>query len=62
MSEESERFVLADSKLEQWNRFSLQVEHLRRRGRAGLRALDRGALSELLDSYQALIADLARAR
>lgn len=49
-------------KREQWNAFSRQVETLRKKGRRGLRKLDERELSGLIDAYQGVAADLARAR
>lgn len=54
--------VTSETKLEQWSRFAVQIESLRKQGQKGLRKLDERALSELMDGYQRLIADLARAR
>jgi uncharacterized membrane protein SpoIIM required for sporulation len=52
----------AEEKHRQWTQFYLRAQNLLKRGPAALRALARAELSSLIDEYQALIADLARAR
>jgi uncharacterized membrane protein SpoIIM required for sporulation len=52
----------APAKLEQWMRFYERTQVLLRRGRRALRRLSGPELTHLIDEYQALTADLARAR
>jgi uncharacterized membrane protein SpoIIM required for sporulation len=52
----------SDEKQNQWSRFSAQVQDLLQRGPRSLRRLSAAELTRLIDDYQALIADLARAR
>ena len=52
----------AVEKLEQWTRFYERAQMLLRSGRRGLRRLSGPELARLIDDYQALTADLARAR
>ena len=52
----------AEEKQLQWNRFADRVERLNRQGPRALRKLGGAELTTLIDDYQALIADLARAR
>lgn len=52
----------AEEKQVQWTRFSARVQSLLRRGPKSLRTLSASELTELIDDYQALTADLARAR
>jgi uncharacterized membrane protein SpoIIM required for sporulation len=52
----------AADKLEQWTRFYQRAQTLLRGGRRALRRLSGAELAHLIDEYQALIADLARAR
>ena len=52
----------AAEKLEQWTRFYERVQTLLRSGRRALRRLSGAELARLIDDYQALTADLARAR
>ena len=52
----------AEEKQIQWNRFADRVERLNRQGPRALRKLGGAELTTLIDDYQALIADLARAR
>lgn len=47
---------------EQWSRFSRRVQELLNRGPKSLRTLSGAELTKLIDDYQALTADLARAR
>jgi uncharacterized membrane protein SpoIIM required for sporulation len=49
-------------KLEQWTRFYQRAQTLLRSGRRALRRLSGPELERLIDDYQALTADLARAR
>jgi uncharacterized membrane protein SpoIIM required for sporulation len=49
-------------KLDQWSRFSIRVQTLLKRGPRSLRKLSGAELSSLIDDYQVLTADLARAR
>jgi uncharacterized membrane protein SpoIIM required for sporulation len=49
-------------KLEQWTRFHQRAQMLLRSGPKALRKLSAAELSRLIDDYQALTADLARAR
>ena len=49
-------------KLEQWSRFYQRAQTLLRSGRRALRRLSERELTQLIDEYQALTADLARAR
>ena len=49
-------------KLEQWTRFHGRAQTLLRGGRRALRQLSAAELTRLIDDYQALTADLARAR
>lgn len=49
-------------KLEQWRRFHERAQTLLRGGRRALRRLSGAELIRLIDDYQALTADLARAR
>jgi uncharacterized membrane protein SpoIIM required for sporulation len=49
-------------KLEQWARFYERAQTLLRSGRRALRRMSGHELARLIDDYQALIADLARAR
>ncbi|MGE5219355.1 MAG: stage II sporulation protein M [Chloroflexota bacterium] len=51
-----------DSKLEQWTRFYQRAQTLLRAGPRALRRLSGAELTRLIDDYQALTADLARAR
>lgn len=51
-----------EEKLEQWNRFHERAQTLLRKGSRGLRHLGSTELMRLIDDYQALTADLARAR
>ena len=52
----------AEEKLEQWTRFHERAETLLRSGPRALRRLNGPELMRLIDDYQALTADLARAR
>lgn len=52
----------AAEKLEQWTRFYQRAQMLLRSGRRALRRLTDSELVGLIDDYQALTADLARAR
>jgi uncharacterized membrane protein SpoIIM required for sporulation len=52
----------AAEKLEQWSRFYRRANDLLRRGRRALRRLSGAELTQLIDDYQGLTADLARAR
>jgi uncharacterized membrane protein SpoIIM required for sporulation len=52
----------AEEKQLQWNRFADRVERLNRQGARALRKLGSAELTKLIDDYQVLIADLARAR
>ena len=52
----------AEEKQMQWSRFADRVERLNRRGARALRKLRGSELTGLIDDYQVLIADLARAR
>jgi uncharacterized membrane protein SpoIIM required for sporulation len=52
----------AEQKLEEWTRFYERAETLLRGGRRALRRLSGEELTRLIDDYQALTADLARAR
>ncbi|MGH7853937.1 MAG: stage II sporulation protein M [Candidatus Binatia bacterium] len=52
----------AAEKLEQWTRFYRRAQTLLRSGRRALRRLSGTELAHLIDEYQALTADLARAR
>ena len=52
----------SEEKLNQWNRFSIRVQTLLKRGPRSLRKLSGAELSSLIDDYQVLTADLARAR
>jgi uncharacterized membrane protein SpoIIM required for sporulation len=52
----------AEEKEKQWTDLGARLQGLLRRGRRGLRGLDSRSLTELVDDYQALAADLARAR
>jgi len=52
----------SEQKQIQWSRFADRVERLNRQGPAALRRLDNNDLLQLIDDYQVLIADLARAR
>ena len=52
----------AAEKLEQWTRFYERAQNLLRSGRRALRRLSGPELARLIDDYQALTADLARAR
>ena len=52
----------AAEKLEQWTRFYQRAQTLLRSGRRALRRLSGTELAHLIDEYQALTADLARAR
>lgn len=52
----------AEEKLEQWTRFYQRVQTLLRSGRRAMRRLSGAELTRLIDDYQALTADLARAR
>jgi len=52
----------AEDKQEQWTRFFIRVQYLLKRGPRSLRRLSGSELSGLIDDYQALTADLARAR
>jgi uncharacterized membrane protein SpoIIM required for sporulation len=52
----------AEDKYNQWNRFADRVESLLSRGPKSLRKLSSAELTRLIDDYQALSADLARAR
>ena len=49
-------------KLEQWTRFYQRAQALLRGGPRALRKLSAAELARLIDDYQALTADLARAR
>lgn len=51
-----------EEKLEQWTRFHERAQALLRRGPNALRRLSGPELTRLIDDYQALTADLARAR
>ena len=53
---------VALEKQKQWNEFSVRVQTLLRRGPSSLRKLSASELTSLIDDYQALTADLARAR
>ncbi len=52
----------AEEKLEQWTRFYQRAQTLLRGGPRALRRLSGSDLTRLIDDYQALTADLARAR
>lgn len=52
----------AEEKQRQWTRFSDRVQNLLRRGPRSVRSLSGSDLTDLVDEYQALTADLARAR
>jgi uncharacterized membrane protein SpoIIM required for sporulation len=52
----------AEEKHRQWTEFYQRAQDLLKRGPGALRALTRAELASLIDEYQALIADLARAR
>ena len=52
----------SEEKLNQWNQFSIRVQTLLKRGPRSLRKLSGAELSSLIDDYQVLTADLARAR
>jgi uncharacterized membrane protein SpoIIM required for sporulation len=52
----------AQDKQEQWTRFFSRAQNLLKRGPRALRKLSGSELSSLIDDYQALTADLARAR
>jgi len=52
----------ADSKLAQWSRFYERAQVLLRGGPRALKRLSGAELTRLIDDYQALTADLARAR
>jgi len=52
----------AEEKQMQWNRFADRVERLNHQGPRALRKLSSAELANLIDDYQVLIADLARAR
>ncbi len=52
----------AEEKQLQWNRFADRVERLIHQGPRALRKLNSADLINLIDDYQALLADLARAR
>ena len=52
----------AEQKLEEWTRFYERAETLLRGGSRALRRLSGEELTRLIDDYQALTADLARAR
>jgi hypothetical protein len=52
----------ATEKLEQWTRFYERAQTLLRSGRRAMRRLSGADLARLVDDYQALTADLARAR
>jgi uncharacterized membrane protein SpoIIM required for sporulation len=52
----------AAEKLEQWTRFYQRAQTLLRSGRRALRHVSGTELAHLIDQYQALTADLARAR
>ncbi len=51
-----------EDKQEQWTRFRSRAEDLLKRGPRALRKLSGAELTSLIDDYQALTADLARAR
>ncbi len=51
-----------EGKQTQWSRFADRVERLNRQGSRGLSKLSSSDLVRLIDDYQVLIADLARAR
>ena len=52
----------AEDKQLQWGRFAERVQRLNRQGPRALRRLSSAELAKLIDDYQALSADLARAR
>ena len=52
----------SEEKQNQWSQFSTRVQTLLRRGPRSLRELSGAELTRLIDDYQALTADLARAR
>lgn len=52
----------AEEKLDQWTRFYRSVQLLLRAGPRALRRLNAAELARLIDDYQGLTADLARAR
>ena len=52
----------AEEKLDQWMRFYRSVQVLLRAGPRALRRLSAAELTRLIDDYQGLTADLARAR
>lgn len=54
--------MLGEEKLKRWAEFATTVDRLSRRGTRGLRELTGAGLTRLVDDYQVLIADLARAR
>ena len=53
---------IAPDKQQQWTALGAQIQRLLRRGSRGLRALSEPELVKLVDDYQVLTADLARAR
>jgi len=53
---------IAQEKLKQWSELAATLRRLHKLGARGLRGLSGPELSRLLDDYQVLIADLARAR
>jgi uncharacterized membrane protein SpoIIM required for sporulation len=52
----------SEEKQAQWSRFADRVERLNRRGARSLKKLTGHELTALIDDYQVLVADLARAR
>lgn len=54
--------MIGDDKQRQWAEFAATVQRLQNEGRRGLRNLDDAGITRLIDDYQALTADLARAR
>jgi uncharacterized membrane protein SpoIIM required for sporulation len=52
----------SEEKQTQWSRFADRVERLNRRGVRALRRLSASEITGLIDDYQVLVADLARAR
>lgn len=53
---------LGEEKQQQWARLSTEIHRLLKQGKKGLQELSGEQLTFLMDDYQALVADLARAR
>jgi len=53
---------MGQTKLQEWEQFGQSLERLRKGGKRALTKLSDSELTRLIDSYQALTADLARAR